>query len=655
MSKESTSTSSQRLEELQEGTRAAPKESELCLTLGEAFLRVNMVDEAAEAYQRAVELDPRSDLRALYWEWLGLVREMEGRLEEALEAYFQWLDADPVAISPLDRLGTLLVILGRWTDLRLLKPQFARRAEVASSPRVRESFALYTFVSSQIGHGEMEETREAALSALEVEPDSLAMRFLIGMLTYQEGQLELARGEFERVVELDEEGLWQERRFALDWNGTKARVMVAKLARLLGDVDDALQVLANTEDLERSDSEGLAEVAELLLENHRYSEIINLLSPVSVQSEKVERFRAEGHLGRGQWLEARAIFEKEAQPEAEPSEPPADAPEEGFSNKELSEVLNSLWVLGGRGKDISKSLSELLRVAEEQVRNHPVGACLILERSWLKGSLSGSGLSKELDALCQAHPDSVEVWQLAEQIASATGDLGAAQLASLMSSKLEHGSRPGPTGTYSTSTEAGSHVLVVVLIDSHPLVVKLEADIGRGDSDQLFGWGRELLRPGLELARGVLEEMGESRTLGSELLPKLSFFPKSFRVMITPIVIPDEAAALKALADGELGSVPFGFLLALLSALGVQAGHRIVAMGRLGLRGVIDGVPDLEEKLMALHAQGIAWDHLVLAEGGGFRLLRSPSWLWYGKPLSLVKKARDLVHLGDSHKEGNRQ
>lgn len=654
MSKESTSSSSQRLEELREGTRAAPKESELCLTLGEAFLRVNMVDEAAEAYQRAVELDPRSDLRALYWEWLGLVREMEGRLEEALEAYFQWLDADPVAISPLDRLGTLLVILGRWTDLRLLKPQYARRAEVANSPRVRESFALYTFVSSQTGQGETEETREAALSALEVEPDSMAMRFLVGMLTYQEGNLELARGEFERVMELDQEGLWQERRFALDWNGTKARVMVAKLARLQGDVDNALQVLADTHDLERSDSEGLAEVAELLLENHRYQEIINLLGPVQLGSDKVERFRAEGHLGRGQWLEARAFFEREALPQPDLEDSISAQPEEGLSNIELDEVLSSLWVLAGRGKDVSKSLSELLRVAEEQVRNHPIGASLILERSWIKGSLSGSGLSKELDSLCQAHPDSVEVWQLAEQIASATGDLGAAQLASLMSSKIEHGSRPEPTGTYSTSTEGGTHVLVVVLNDTHPLVVKLEADIGRGDSDLLFGWGRELLRPGLELARGVLEEMGESRTLGSDLLPKLSYFPKSFRVMITPIVIPDEAEALKTLADGELGSVPFGFLLALLSALGVQAGQRIVAMGRLGLRGVIDGVPDLEEKLLALHAQGIAWDHLVLAEGGAFRLLRAPSWLWYGKPLSLVKKARDLVHLAGPSKGGKK-
>jgi tetratricopeptide (TPR) repeat protein len=242
MSKETPllSSSLQRLEELQEGTRAAPKESELCLTLGEAFLRVNRVDEAVTSYQRAVELDPRSDLRALYWEWLGLVREMEGRLEEALEAYFQWVDADPVAMSPLDRLATLLVVLGRWTDLRLLRPQYTRRSEVAPTARTRESLALYTFVTEQLDEQNLERTRESTMAGLEADPDSPALRFLLGLLSYQEGQLELSRGEFERVLELDVEGLWQEQRFALDWNGAKARVMVAKLARLQGDQETAL-------------------------------------------------------------------------------------------------------------------------------------------------------------------------------------------------------------------------------------------------------------------------------------------------------------------------------------------------------------------------------------------------------------------------------
>ena len=266
MSKEAhgISSSLERLDELQEGTRAAPKESELCLTLGEAFLRVNRVDEAAATYQRAVELDPRSDLRALYWEWLGLVREMEGKLEEALEAYFQWLDADPVAMSPLDRLATLLVILGRWTDLSLLRPQYVRRSEVAPNPRVRESLALYTFVTEQLGEQKTEETKALTMTALESDPDSPALRFLLGLLTYQEGSLELSRGEFERVLELDSEGLWQEQRFALDWNGAKARIMVAKLARLQGDQETALTLLARAEDLDRSDSEGLTEAAELL-------------------------------------------------------------------------------------------------------------------------------------------------------------------------------------------------------------------------------------------------------------------------------------------------------------------------------------------------------------------------------------------------------
>ena len=261
MSKETASTSQGRLEELEEGTRAAPKDSDLSLNLGEAFLRVNRVDEAASSYERAVELDPRSDLKTLYWEWLGLVREMEGRLEEALEAYFQWLDTDPVAISPLDRLGTLLVILGRWTDLRLLGSQFERRSEASGSLRGRETLALYTFVTEQFENTEFERMKDVTMQALEAEPDSPSMRFLLGLLAYNEGNLALSRGEFERVLELDVDGLWHESRFALGWNASKARVMLAKLARQQGDMETALRLLTELEDLSDSDGEGLIEVA----------------------------------------------------------------------------------------------------------------------------------------------------------------------------------------------------------------------------------------------------------------------------------------------------------------------------------------------------------------------------------------------------------
>jgi tetratricopeptide (TPR) repeat protein len=150
------------------------------------------------------------------------------------------------------------------------------------------------------------------MAGLEADPDSPALRFLLGLLTYHEGQLELSRGEFERVLELDSEGLWQEQRFALDWNGAKARVMVAKLARLQGDQETALAMLENADDLDRSDSEGLTEAAELMLENGRYEELVHLLSDLPSGPSRVERLKAEALLGLGLWGRARTVFETES-------------------------------------------------------------------------------------------------------------------------------------------------------------------------------------------------------------------------------------------------------------------------------------------------------------------------------------------------------
>lgn len=635
MSKDELVTSSERLEELQEMSRTAPKESELCLTLGEAFLRVNRVDEGSASYQRAVELDPRSDLRALYWEWLGLVREMEGRLEEALEAYFHWLDAEPISMSPLDRLGTLLVILGRWTDLRLLRPQFIRRSEISPSSRVRESLALYTFVIEQLGDHSENKTKESTMSALEADPDSPSLRFLLGLLTYQEGSLELSRGEFERVLELDSDGLWQEQRFALDWNGTKAKVMVAKLARMQGDLETALTLMENTENLDRSDSEGLSEVAELMLENGRYDELVNLLSDLPPGPSRVDRLRAEGLLSKGLWSSACSVYKTEAALLLEPTDP-----EEASPTEEIPVLirLEALWGQARSGEDIEEPLKTVRRKFTG-VQKAPLAqneesllAVLALYQRVKNQTLTAAHLPRELEQLCSTFPDSPQVWELAEMIFSQERMTGAQQLSSLIKSKLVHGARSGPNGIYRTrEVSDGVEVFVTFPTDGAPLLLRLEAELSRGESDQLFGWGREQLLPSLDLAKGVVESLDSS------------YHCKSFRIMSTLVSTPQKEMDMDSSLRSDLGNVGFALVVALLSTLRKLPAQRLLVLGRLGLRGSVDGIPNLEDSLMAMHQFDIEWDHLILAQAGGFRLLRCPSWLWYEQPFTLVRSAQDLL------------
>ena len=113
--------------------------------------------------------------------------------------------------------------------------------------------------------------------------------------------------------------------------------------------------------------------------------------------------------------------------------------------------------------------------------------------------------------------------------------------------------------------------------------------------------------------------------------------------MITPVAVPTESVSDRLLSDGELGSIPLGFLVALLSVLKAPPSPKILVMGRLGLRGQIDGVPELEETLLAVHQTGAEWDQLLLAEAGGFRLVRASAWLWHGRSVTLVKSAAEVT------------
>ncbi len=583
MQKSTHLTSQERLEELMEGSRAAPKESELCLSLGEAYLRVNQVDEAARSYQRAIELDPRSDLRALYWEWLGLVREMEGRLEEALEAYFSWLEVDPVAVRPLDRLGTLLVILGRWTDLKLLGEQYQRRSELQGDQRVSESLALYTFVSEEFGEGEEEKVLEATFAALRHDPDSPSMRFLLGIVYTRQGHLELARGEFERVLQLDSEGHWKEHRFALDWDPTKARIMLAKLAQGEGDTNTVLGLLDRLEEFESLDSQGLTEVAELLLEHGHFSQVVSLLQGLPGGPSRVERLKAEGLLYRGEWKTALEILETEVSLGVGPE----------LRQPSLDQATR-------------KTLTKLLKSA----RGDSEADAATLER------------------LCRTSPYSEELWRAARLVFHRHGLDSAAKLSDLALARLEIESRLEFQGT-------GSEVVIVLVGPSGPTAFVFQAtfvaDLLGGD--RLYGWDPMGLQPSLELARSLLnEQLLDQRELGG-----------AFRIMIKPLW-PELLDPEFSLTYSELQSVPLACLLAMQKAIlskDIQP-SRTLCFGTVDLYGQIRELPGLEESLLWLSSRGCEWDRLLLARSASQRLLRCPAWLWLQRPLLLCEKVLDL-------------
>ncbi len=210
---------------------------------------------------------------------------------------------------------------------------------------------------------------------------------------------------------------WVWESFALDWNGAKARVMVAKLARLQGDQETALAMLENADDLDRNDSEGLTEAAELMLENGRYDELISLLSDLPPGPSRVDRLRAEGLLGRGLWRPARNIFETESTL-LSGAEPLMDEvlPKLGYPVEQLRQRLETLWEKARRAEELGEDIAALRREAPQVWEEEPLGASLMVLHRARQGSLSGNALQKELEQLCARFPASAQVWELAELV-----------------------------------------------------------------------------------------------------------------------------------------------------------------------------------------------------------------------------------------------
>jgi tetratricopeptide (TPR) repeat protein len=96
------------------------------LELGEVLLKRGKVEEAVQAYRSATRLGPPGT--AVAWFMMGQCYQSWGELELAYDCYLASLDCDPLAISPVKRLGQIAPLLGdenlaNWSQLRLFQLQ----------------------------------------------------------------------------------------------------------------------------------------------------------------------------------------------------------------------------------------------------------------------------------------------------------------------------------------------------------------------------------------------------------------------------------------------------------------------------------------------------------------------------------------------------
>ncbi|GMU51350.1 MAG: hypothetical protein AMXMBFR33_04960 [Candidatus Xenobia bacterium] len=614
----------ERIQEIEKRLKDEPKNAELAVTLGEAYLRIDRVEDAAAAYARSAELDPRSELKSLYWEWLGGVREARGELEEALEAYFNWAEAEPAGVEPLDRVGTLLVRLQRWTDIVLLRPHYLRRREQqgGSDPRLSESLALYGFVLDQLGSPEETTPLERTYGALEEDARSVSMRYLLGVLFYRTEHLEAARAEFERVLELDVDGTWREDRFSLQWDASAARLMLARIARLQGDPEEALSQLSESLKTRDDDAERLEEVASLLLDYRRYQEALRILPELGEQAPGwVHSYQAESLLGLGRIREAEAAFLSQLEGPTEEEDEPERAIEAGNGKHQTALARAEEEFARGKPAAALKLFTRLLEGGAAWPALWGEARCLAELERWPQALES-------LEKLLALRPGLEEGWSLLAEAARHTGQPRLTTLARVQRERLRSEPEVSPGLVY----PVGSERVVGFLVQARSLPGRGEL-IVTGEGGKLAG---ELARLALSLLQIRFDELGLDdptyRVLHlhiSALYPRLDEPAKG-----------DEKEERPSLREDAGGAVMAALAMALQNQ---DPAPGQVVLGRIDLEGRLSGPVDAGGSLAQLSSEGFPYRRLLLPRTSASELLRLPPALWLLPEVTLVERVEDLL------------
>ncbi len=632
----STSTRSrERTKALEKQASLEPKDAELTISLGEAYLREGRLDEAAQVYSRAAELDPRTEFRSLYWEWLGQVRESRDELEQALEAYDNWADIEPWSVEPVDRAGTLLVALGRWTDLALLRSQYERRAENNSDLMLLESTALFSYVMEQLGTTEDPPPMARTYAALEVENRSIAMRYLLGMLFLRSGHLEAANAEFLRVLELDSNRTWVERRFSLGWQAASAWLMLGRIARLQGQIPEALQHLQSCLQTSTDSLEPLEELASLLVEQGAYQEALELLPEPPAELDLppwIRRLRARCLLGLGRVDEAARLISP-----LEPTRPARTSKQSGPDSRAQARLAEAeAHLAAGRYQEAAEAFSGL-----GTTRQRPPEARLGLART-----AAGQGHWKEatrhLEGLVREDPQNTEAWRLLAEAYQHSGQHLRRRLAMAQLEAVRLG--PGPQTVREWLAPAAPDSGVP------GLGVSARALPGEGILTVTGVSGAEAAA---HIAWTWLRAEAVNLGLPDPATRDAHVHVRSLGPALAGPEPPEEAPpgwpASATEPDVCSEDVGLAILAALAAALGqVQPTGRTVVAGRLDLAGGIHGSPTLVAGLAQLREGGGAWDRLVLPRTMAAELHRLPEEVWTTSDLVLcASAAQALQHLKD--------
>lgn len=576
-----------------------PKNSELVINVAEAALRCGSHEEAISAYERAIELDPRVDLRITYYQWLGYLNDAREEHTSALEAYQKWSSLDPQALEAYDRQAGLLVRLQRWTDFALLQPHYARLAETGIRGG-KEAQSLYAYVLQQVGFGEEQNPLDRTYTALEFNPQSISLRYLLGMLLSRSNQLEGAEREFRRVLELDTRGDWSETRYGLDWDAQSAHLMRARLARLRGRSEEALQLLKGAGT--RVGMEGVDEMAALLLENARYQELLEFLPPGEELPDWLQRAQAVALLGLGQIEAARTALH------GAPPEPPAKT----TKKRSAAAPTTPAW-------DVHLDAGEYEQVLEvtggRRLTTSALGARCLALYSLERFVECDVAVRKFIEA----QPNAIEAWNLFAAVSRQLGNLEATQLAQIQAESLKQRQAPEYPSGFVWPTSADGCLGFRFIASTRPGKAGLRLTGQAAHRFEDMAW----------YALNLLQPRCEAFSLEDPAY-------REVHLHVSALGRPPKNGG--GFNEEEAGAAVFSALAAALAGSNLPA-VRWALFGRLELDGRLMGPVELADSLQMLGRSQFPWEQLVLPQTAAPQLMEVRPEYWLGSQLCQIGRA----------------
>jgi tetratricopeptide (TPR) repeat protein len=176
-----------------EGLSTAPDDVDLLVLAGRAGVELES-DDAVELLRRATELAPE---QAAAWHHLGEALAAEGAMDEAEAAFRRAVELDPEDQLALTHLGHTALAAGRRDEGVGYLARASDLAHAASSASISLVDMYRTF-------GQYEDALAQARRIAEAAPEDRLAWLDVAELSLQTGQLDEARGAFERLRDLDE-------------------------------------------------------------------------------------------------------------------------------------------------------------------------------------------------------------------------------------------------------------------------------------------------------------------------------------------------------------------------------------------------------------------------------------------------------------------